>query len=232
MRRIGIIGGMSWESTAEYYRLINQVVKQKLGGLHSGNVLIYSYDFEEIEVLQRAGQWPEAARSLIKTAKQLQLAGADFIIIASNTMHKIVPDIEREVDLPVLHIADATGQAIASHGFKTVGLLGTRFTMEGSFYKDRLLKNFDISVVVPSASERQIVHDIIYTELCLGIIKQESKAKFLQIIGKLAAQGAQGVILGCTEIPLLVKSEDSVLPVFDTTAIHAAAAVELALLNN
>lgn len=229
MKRAGIIGGMSWESTVEYYRIMNETVKEKLGGLHSADILIYSYDFHDIEVLQHQGKWEEMAQSMINVAKQLQAAGAEFIVIATNTMHKLVPAMEQVLNLPILHIADATGEAIKARGLSKVGLLGTRFTMEGDFYRGRLVDKYGIEVVIPNEQERQAVHDIIYHELCLGVIKNDSRSVFQGIIENLKEQGAEGVILGCTEIPLLIKQQDSPIAIFDTTTIHAKAAVSLAL---
>lgn len=229
MRRIGIIGGMSWESTLEYYRLINQFTRGALGGLHSADMIIYSYNFQEIEKMQHLGQWDEMTKSMITIAQQLETAGAKFIVIATNTMHKLVPAIEREIGIPILHIADATAEAIKAQHLKKVGLLGTRFTMEGDFYRDRLTGVHEIEVIIPDEQARELIHRIIYSELCLGVIDSASRLAFVRVIEDLVRQGAEGIILGCTEIPLLVKAGDVSVPVFDTTAIHAEAAVKMAV---
>jgi len=220
---------MSWESTVGYYRAINEGVKQSLGSLHSAKIVLYSVDFEPIERLQRQGDWKSAAEILTKAALSIQVAGADFLLICTNTMHKVVPDIEEALRIPILHIADATAAMLVAKGYKTVGLLGTAFTMEQDFYKGLLTRKYDLKVLVPDAPERRIVHDVIFDELCLGCIRQTSRSAFLSIIKSLAAQGAEAVILGCTEIGLLVKQEDTAVVLCDTTAIHAAKAVEYAL---
>ncbi len=229
MKTIGLIGGMSWESTADYYREINQGVARALGGLHSAQLVMYSVDFEPIEKLQHAGDWDGAARLLADAAVRLQAAGADFLVLCTNTMHKVADDITASVDIPLLHIADATAKELAAHGVTTVGLLGTAFTMEQSFYRGRLESRFGLKVAVPEASDRKIVHDIIYDELCLGQVHAASRTEYLRIINGLAAQGAQAVILGCTEIGLLVSQQDTDVPLFDTTRIHARLAVSEAL---
>ena len=229
MKTIGLIGGMSWESSLEYYRIVNETVKEKLGGLHSCKCLMYSVDFGVIEALQHQNKWDELTKLMIEAAQNLKHGGADFIVICTNTMHKMAPEIETATGLNVLHIADFTGAAISKDQIQKVGLLGTRFTMEGDFYKKRLKDNYDIEVIIPEDADRQIIHDIIYNELCLGIIKDDSRQKYIDIINKLCANGAEGIILGCTEIPLLIKQSDVLIPVYDTTKIHAESAVEFAL---
>ncbi|MRT42781.1 amino acid racemase [Enterobacteriaceae bacterium RIT702] len=229
MKMIGLIGGMSWESTALYYRIINEQVKQQLGGLHSARSLMYSVDFHEIEKLQAAGEWQKAGEILADAAISLEKGGADFIVLCTNTMHKVAQQITDAVSIPLLHIADATAQRIRQAGVKKVGLLATAFTMEQEFYKGRLNQS-EIEVLVPDAAGRKVVHDIIYQELCLGVIRDESRAQYRKIIAELVEQGAEAIILGCTEITLLVKTEDSSVPLFDTTLIHAQDAVKLALL--
>lgn len=229
MQTIGLLGGMSWESTATYYRLINEGVKARLGGLHSAKIVLYSVDFQEIEELQRQGDWDAAGAALAQAGRSLQAAGADFLVICTNTMHKVVPAIAAEIAIPILHIADATATAIQTQGLKTVGLLGTQFTMEQAFYKDRLTEQHGLHVVVPEASDRAIIHRIIYDELCLGQINAASRDAYLAIIQKLQQQGTEGIIAGCTEITLLISPADLHIPLFDTTALHAAAAVNCAL---
>ena len=229
MKTIGLIGGMSWESSAEYYRLINQQVKAKLGGLHSAKILMFSLDFAEIEKLQSQGKWDQAGEILIRAAQGLEKGGADFILICTNTMHKLAGDIQQNISIPLLHIADATGLEIKKTTIKKIGLLGTKFTMEQDFYKGRLRDQFGFEVLIPDAADRQMVHDVIYRELCLGTIQSASKEKYKKIIDRLVAKGAEGVILGCTEISLLINQKDSLVPLFDTTKIHAAAAVDKAL---
>ena len=229
VKTIGLIGGMSWESTVPYYRLLNEGVKHRLGGLHSARVVLYSVDFHDIEILQHDGRWDEAGALLAAAARSLQSAGADFIVLCTNTMHKVAPAIEAAVTIPLLHIADPTAAAVKQAGIHTVGLLGTRFTMEQDFYRGRLEARHRLKVVVPEAADRDIVHRVIYDELCLGITQVASRAAYREIIGRLVAQGAEGIILGCTEIGLLVKPEDAPVPLFDTTALHAASAVEFAL---
>lgn len=229
MKTIGMLGGMSWESTASYYAALNEGVKQKRGGLHSAKLCLYSVDFDEIEKLQHAGDWDKTAEILSSAAKGVEVAGADFLLICTNTMHKVAPQIEENISIPILHIADATAEVLQEKGVKKVGLLGTKFTMEQDFYKGRLTDNFGIDVVVPDEDQRQVVHDIIYTELCLGEIKDQSRVRYLNIIADLESQGAEAVILGCTEIALLVQQAHTDMPLFDTTQIHADKAVEWAL---
>ena len=229
MKTIGLLGGMSWESTALYYKLINEEVKKQLGGLHSAKVVIYSVDFDEIEKLQHLGAWDETAKILGEAAKNIQNASADFLVICTNTMHKVAPLIEKHIDIPILHIADATGKKLQNENIKKVGLLGTAFTMKQDFYKERINKNFDIEVLIPSEEDMSIVHKIIYEELCLGMIKEDSKKEYLRIIDDLASKGAQGVILGCTEIGMLVNQEDTQVKLYDTTLIHSLEAVAEAL---
>lgn len=229
MKTMGLIGGMSWESSLEYYRIVNETVKEKLGGLHSCKCLMYSVDFAVIEALQHQNKWDELTKLMIEAAQNLKHGGADFIVICTNTMHKMAPEIEHATGLNVLHIADVTGAAISKNQIQKVGLLGTRFTMEGDFYKKRLKDNYDIEVIIPEDTDRQIIHDIIYNELCLGVIKDDSRQKYIDIINKLCANGAEGIILGCTEIPLLIKQSDVLIPVYDTTKIHAESAVDFAL---
>ena len=229
MKIIGLIGGMSWESTVPYYCRINELVKLRLGGLHSARVVLYSVDFHDIEKLQHAGQWDEAAEILAAAARALAAAGADFIVLCTNTMHKVVGAIEGAVTIPVLHIADATAAEILRGGLRRVGLLATRFTMEQDFYRGRLESQHGIDVIVPEQAERELVHRVIYDELCLGTIRHESRERYCEIIRRLVERGAEGIIYGCTEIGLLVSQADSPVPVFDTAQIHAAAAVDFAL---
>jgi aspartate racemase len=229
MKKIGLLGGMSWESSLNYYKIINEQIKKKLGGLHSAKVILNSIDFDEIEKLQHSENWDKTAEILAKEAKYIQNAGADFLLICTNTMHKVASQIEQNISIPILHIADATAQVLVQDGIKKVALLGTAFTMEQDFYKKRLEDKFDLEVVVPNQQDRQIVHKIIYDELCLGQINQISKQKYLQIIKKLQMQNIQGVILGCTEIAMLVKQEDCDIKLYDTTTIHAKKAVEFAI---
>ncbi len=229
MKVIGLIGGMSWESTVEYYRLINEAVKQRLGGLHSAKCVLYSVDFAEVEELQRLGQWMAAAELLGNAAQQLERAGANMVLICTNTMHKVADEIQAHIGIPLLHIADATADAVKQAGLHRVGLLGTRFTMEDDFYRQRLMDQFHLEVVIPEAEDRNAVHRVIYEELCVGKIRPESKAHLAAIIHRLVGMGAQGIILGCTELGLLLSAEDSPVPLFDTTRVHALAAVESAL---
>lgn len=229
MKTIGLIGGMSWESTADYYRRLNQLVKQRLGGLHSAKILLHSVDFAEIEALQARGAWEEAGHQLAQVAISLEAGGADFLVLCTNTMHKVAPAIERACHLPLLHIADPTAAAIRQAGFTRVGLLGTRFTMEQDFYRGRLVNRHGLQVIVPDDDGRDLVHRVIYEELCLGIVRESSREGYRQVIARLVDQGAQAVILGCTEIAMLVSAADSPVPVFDTTAVHAQAAVDVAL---
>ncbi len=228
MKTIGLLGGMSWESTVTYYKIINETVNQRLGGLHSAKILLYSVDFEEIERYQSAGAWEKAAAVLAEAAHGLEQAGADFILICTNTMHKVAPEIQQRLMVPLVHIAEATAAALLARGITTVGLLGTKYTMTQDFYKTKLIEA-GIQVLIPEAEDVETVNRVIYEELCLGNIRPESKAVFLTIIEWMAARGVQGIILGCTEIGLLVQQEDTSLPVFDTTLIHAEKAVELAL---
>lgn len=229
MKTIGLLGGMSWESTVGYYRTINEGIKNSLGGLHSAKIAMYSVDFDTIEKLQHEGDWEGTAKILIEAAKNIQSAGADFLIICTNTMHKVAPQIEEAIDIPLLHIADATAEVLLKKGIKTVGLLGTAFTMEQDFYKGRLIENYDLNVLVPNEPDRQIIHNVIYKELCLGEIHLNSKAEYLRIIEALAAQGAEAVILGCTEIGMLVGQTDTEVILLDTAYIHATKAVEHAI---
>ena len=229
MKTIGLLGGMSWESTAGYYREVNQGIKNKLGGLHSAKIAMVSVDFEPIEKLQMSGDWDGAAEILVQAAKGIEAAGADFLLICTNTMHKVAPQIEEAISIPILHIADATADKLCDQGIKTVGLLGTAFTMEQNFYKGRLVEQHGLSVIVPNDADREIIHKVIYQELCLGEVKESSKQEYLRIIDALAEQGAEAVILGCTEIGMLVKQQDTKVPLLDTTEIHGQKAVELAL---
>jgi len=229
MKTIGLIGGMSWESTAEYYRIINETVKERLGGFHSARIVLYSVDFSEVEAMQELDQWDDAARLLIGAARKIEKAGADFGLICANTMHKVFDKVRKSVGIPLLHIADVTAQEIQRHGLKKIGLLGTRYTMEQDFYKHRLQIKYDLKVIIPNQAERATIHGILYNELCLGKIRKASRDQFKKIIGRLVARGAEGVILGCTEIPLIVDKHDYRIPIFDTTELHAKAAVEYAL---
>lgn len=228
MKTIGLLGGMSWESTLGYYRAINEGVRNALGGLHSAKIAMVSVDFEPIEKRQHAGDWEGLARMLSEAAKSIQAAGADFLLICTNTMHKVAPEIEAAVQIPLLHIADATAEILVKDRIRTVGLLGTKFTMEQAFYKGRLTDKYGLKVVVPDEEGRQLVHRVIYEELCLGKVIEDSKAAYLRIIDDLAARGAEAVILGCTEIGMLVHQEDTRVKLLDTTAIHADKAVEYA----
>lgn len=229
MKTIGLLGGMSWESTRTYYQAINEGVKKELGGLHSAKIALYSVDFEEIEQLQHTDEWEEAGRILARDAVRVEAAGADFLVLCTNTMHKVAPQIENAIDIPLLHIADATAETIRKAGKAKIGLLGTRFTMEEPFYRGRLAEKHGLEVVTPREKDRDLVHRVIYEELCQGQIIAESRRRYVEVISRLGEQGAQGVILGCTEISLLVGAEDSPLEVFDTTAIHARKAVEWAI---
>ena len=229
MRLIGLIGGMSWESTGEYYRILNETVHARLGGLHSARCLLYSVDFAEIERMQVEGRWDDAAAVMVDAAKRLQRAGAGLLVICANTMHKLVPQIQAEVDLPLLHIADATARCVQERGMTKVGLLGTRYTMEEDFITSRLERSFGLEVLIPGADERRIVNRVIFEELVLGDIRPDSRAAYRQVMHGLAERGAQGIILGCTEIGLLVNDQDSQVPLFDTTRIHAEAAIDWAL---
>ena len=229
MKTIGLIGGMSWESTVLYYREINAAVKRALGGLHSAKLLLYSVDFHEVERLQQAGNWAGAGALLAGVAQTLERAGAEGLVLCTNTMHKVAPAIEAAVQIPLLHIADPTARAIRQAGYTTVGLLGTRFTMEQDFYRQRLERDHGLTVFTPNADDRALVHQIIYEELCLGQVKPESRATYLRVIDRLQAQGAQAIILGCTEIGLLVEPQHHTLPLFDTTRLHALSAAAWAL---
>lgn len=226
---IGLIGGMSWESSAEYYRIINEKVRDRLGALHSARCLMWSFDFAEIEALQHAGRWDKATELLVEAAKRLERGGADFLLICTNTMHRMADDVQAAVSIPLLHIADPTAERIKAAGFKRIGLLGTAFTMEQDFYKGRLAARHGLDVLVPGEDDRRTVHRVIYDELVQGRVEAKSRDAYRQIIARLVARGAEAVILGCTEIMLLVRPEDSAVPLFDTTAIHADAAVERAL---
>ncbi|PFA69797.1 aspartate racemase [Bacillus sp. AFS015802] len=228
MKTIGLIGGMSWESSVKYYKVINEEVKERLGGLHSAKCLLYSVDFEEIERYQAEGDWESAGRALGEVASSLEKAGAEFIVICTNTMHKVIDHVEARINIPVLHIADATANEIQRADMKTVGLLGTAYTMEQDFYKSRIQSN-GINVLVPDKEERNTINNVIYEELCLGKMEQSSKEYYKSVIQKLVDRGAEGIILGCTEIGLLIKPEDSEVPLFDTTVIHAIEAVNTAL---
>lgn len=228
MKTIGLIGGMSWESSQTYYRLINQGVRDALGGLHSARLVMYSVDFAEIETLQHQGDWDATATILGQAASALEAAGADFMVLCTNTMHKVAEQIEQAVSIPLLHIADATANVLKSAGVTSVGLLGTRFTMEQAFYRDRLEQQ-GIRVLVPEESQRERVHAVIYDELCLGQIREDSKQAYLDVVASLAERGAQGVILGCTEIGLLIQAADTEVPLYDTTQLHAEQAVRFAL---
>ncbi len=228
MKTIGLIGGMSWESTVSYYRIVNEVIKRELGGLHSAKVLLYSVDFFEIEEYQSRGDWDGSAEILSDAAENLEKAGADFIVICTNTMHKVVPQIQKKIGIPILHIAEATAAALRQNNIQKAALLGTKYTMTQDFYKEKLT-DAGIEVLTPGEDEIETVNDIIYNELCLGIVSAESREKILRMIEGLAERGAQGVILGCTEIGLLIRQEDTSLPVFDTTRIHATKAALLSI---
>ncbi|RUO59539.1 aspartate/glutamate racemase family protein [Pseudidiomarina insulisalsae] len=228
MKTIGLIGGMSWESTQSYYRQLNEQIRDQLGGLHSAKLVLYSVDFAEIEPLQQQGDWAAAAKILSQAATAVEAAGADFVLLCTNTMHKVAPEIEQAISIPLLHIVDATAAALKADGIRTVGLLGTRFTMEQAFYRERL-EALGIDVIVPNQEQRQTIHDSIFQELCLGVTKTESKAAFLETIHDLSEKGAEAIILGCTEIGLLVTSDDTAIPLYDTTKIHVSAATTLAL---
>ena len=229
MRTTGLIGGMSWESSAEYYRIVNETVKARLGGLHSAQVLLYSVDFAAIEELQHAGEWDRAADILVDAARRLERGGADFIVLCTNTMHKVADQIAGAVAIPFVHIADPTAAQIKAAGFTTIGLLGTRFTMEQDFYRGRLTGQHGLAVLVPDDADRAVIHRVIYDELCLGTIRDDSRDAYRAIMARLVAQGAQAIILGCTEIMLLVGDGDATVPLFDTTRLHAETAAALAL---
>ena len=229
MKTIGLIGGMSWESTVGYYSAINEGVKQRLGGLHSAKLAIYSVDFDPVAAMQGAGDWTGAADAMIDAARRLEAAGADFLMIGANTMHKVAPEVEQATGIPLLHIADATAAVLAEARIETVGLLGTAFTMEQDFYRGKLQQDHGLDVLVPEAGDRKIIHAIIYDELCVGKLEDASRRECLRIIDGLAARGVEGVILGCTELGMLVKPSDTGVKLFDTTLIHAAKAVEYAI---
>jgi aspartate racemase len=228
MKTIGLIGGMSWGSSIEYYRIINEVTKSKLGRLHSAKSVMYSVDFAEIEALQHQSRWQEAADLMVSAAQNVERAGADFVVLCTNTMHKLADEIEASIQVPFLHIADATAEKIQSRGIQKIGLLGTRFTMEQDFYRGRLIDKHGLEVLVPNEDERAVVHQVIYEELCLGIINPESRKQYIEIMDRLVNSGAKGIILGCTEIELLVQTGDTTVELFPTTRIHAEAAVDRA----
>jgi amino-acid racemase len=229
MKTIGLLGGMSWESSIEYYRIINEEVRNRLGKLHSAQSLMYSVDFADVEKLQREGKWEEATHAMIHAARRLEKGGADFVVICTNTMHKMADEVQAGIGIPLLHVVDAAAECVKKRSVKVVGLLGTRFTMEEDFYRGRLARKYGFEVFVPEAAERERVNHVIYDELVAGERRQESRAELLRIIDGLVSRGAQGIILGCTELPLLIKDGDCSVPVFDTTRIHALAAVDLAL---
>jgi aspartate racemase len=229
MKRIGLLGGMSWESSAEYYRLVNEIVRERLGGLSSADCLLRSIDFAPVERLQREGRWEEACVLLADEARALQAAGAELLVLCTNTMHKLADPITAAIDIPFVHIADATAAAVRTAGLDSVGLLATAYTMEQDFYVGRLRERHGLDVLVPDEADRRIVHDVIYDELCVGVVNDGSREEYRRIMARLVERGAQGILLGCTEIDLLVGADDASVPVFDTTALHARAAVELAL---
>lgn len=229
MKTIGLIGGLSWESSAEYYRIINQTVQQRLGGAHSADCLMYSFDFAEIEALQASGRWKDATARMVTAARRLEQGGAECLLICSNTMHRMADAVQAAIDIPLIHIADPTARAIRADGRRRVALLGTRYTMESDFYKGRLSDKHQLEVLIPAELERHVIHNIIYQELVMGTIKELSRQEYQRIIAELADEGAEAVILGCTEIGLLIKPQDSPIPTYDTTYLHALAAVEWAL---
>ena len=229
MRRIGLLGGMSWESSAEYYRFVNEATRERLGGLHSSDCLMRSVDFARIEALQRAGAWDEAGETLAREARALQDAGAELLVLCTNTMHKVAPAIEAALDIPLVHIADTTAEAVKAAGLTAVGLLATAYTMEQDFYVGRLRERHGLDVRVPGDADRALVHRIIYDELCVGVVKDDSRDAYRAVMARLAADGAEGILLGCTEIDLLVGPRDATVPLFDTTRLHAERAVALAL---
>ena len=229
MKTIGLLGGMSWESTALYYQWINEIVKKRLGGLHSAKIVMVSVNFQEIEDLQHMGQWEESGEILSKAALQVEAAGADFLLICTNTMHKVAPQVESAIGIPLLHIADATAGEIKKRGMTSIGLLGTNFTMVQEFYAGRLGDKHGLEVLVPGKDDRDIVHRVIYQELVLGVVRDESRSEYLRIMDELHARGAEGIIEGCTEIVMLIQQEHTSIPLFDTTAIHARSAVDMAL---
>lgn len=229
MKTIGLIGGMSWESSIEYYRIINETVRAKLGGLHSAKSVMVSVDFAEIETLQHEGRWEDATQMMIEAARSVENGGADFVLICTNTMHRMADQVQDNIDIPLLHIADATAEKIKTEGLENIGLLGTRYTMEEDFYKGRLVAQHQLNVLIPTDSGRDLVHRVIYDELVLGEINPESKQAYIDVMENLVEEGSQGIILGCTEIGLLIGAQDTRVPVFDTTLIHAVSAVEYAL---
>ncbi|MBV56574.1 MAG: aspartate racemase [Gammaproteobacteria bacterium] len=229
MKTIGMLGGMSWESTATYYRILNEGIKSALGGFHSARIAMVSVDFDEMEKLQHTGGWEQMARLLGAAAKSVEAAGADFLLICTNTMHKVAPQIDQAISIPLLHIADATAEQLVRDRISCVGLLGTQFTMEQDFYKRRLTEKFGIKVVIPDAGDRELVHEVIYDELCMGKITDNSRSSYLHIIDKLKQHGAEAVVLGCTEIALLVQQAHTPVPLYDTTEIHAQQAIRYAL---
>jgi aspartate racemase len=229
MKVIGLMGGMSWESTAEYYRIINETVKERLGGLYSAKILLYSLNFAEIEKLQREGKWAEATEVICDAARRIERGGADCLLICTNTMHKMASEVEEAVKIPLLHITDATARVIKKKNINRVALLGTKFTMEEDFYRGRLAEKYILEVIIPSEEDRNIINQVIYHELCWGKVREESRKQFVRIVQQLAGEGAEAVILGCTEISLLIKQHDSPVELFDTTAIHARTAVDFAL---
>jgi len=229
MKTIGLIGGMSWESSADYYRILNELVRERLGGHHSAQCILYSIDFADLERLQHQGDWEGAKRIMVDAAQRLERAGADFLIMCANTMHRLADAVQKEISIPILHVIDAVADAIKARGMKKAGLLGTRYTMEDGFYRDRLLDYHNIITVIPDRGGRDFVHRVIYEELCLGIIRESSRNEFVRIMNSLMEKGGEGVILGCTEIPMLIPERQIGIPVFDTTWIHAEAAVALSL---
>ncbi len=229
MKTLGLLGGMSWESTVSYYRLLNEEVKERLGGFHSARVVLWSVDFAELERLLERGDWDAVAAALAAPARALEAAGAELLVVCTNTMHEVAPRIEAAIGIPLLHIVDPTAEAIRAAGHRTVGLLGTRFTMEQAFFKERLRERHGLDAIVPPAVDREIVHRVVFDELCLGRIREESRAEYRRIMAGLVERGAEAIILGCTEIALLVGPEDATVPLFDTTTLHARAAAEWAL---
>jgi aspartate racemase len=229
MKRIGLLGGMSWESSAEYYRFVNEAVRKRLGGLHSADCLLRSVDFAAVEELQRTGRWNEAGKLLTAEAQVLVAGGAELLVLCTNTMHRVADQIAAAVEIPFVHIADTTADAVRTAGLSTVGLLATAYTMEQDFYVGRLERIHGLAVVVPDAEDRRLVHDVIYQELCLGIVKEDSRQAYRRVISGLVDRGAEGILLGCTEIDLLIGPPDAPVPVFDTTRLHAERAVDLAL---
>lgn len=229
MKTVGLLGGMSWESTLQYYRLLNQGINKKMGGLHSAKIAMVSVDFQPLEILMQQGEWTELGERLAGAAQKIEKAGADFLLICTNTMHKVAGIVSEAVDIPLLHIADATAERIKAENIQTVGLLGTRFTMEEEFYRGRLLEKHGLTLVIPSPKDRKIVHDVIFEELCQGTIRTESRKDYLRIIDTMHQQGAEAVIEGCTEIGMLVNQDHTTIPLFDTTTLHVEQAVRFAL---